>query len=226
MPCWRSHARRLKRARRAWSRSPGCRCSSPGRPARRGRRRHAGRGLEGGVAVGGRRRVEVYAPQPCEEMLALAAEPPRGAIAIQRRAWQADDLRRRSHRRRRLRQRRRGGAFRRRRPRRGRPGQRHRQAGVLRLLVRRHRQPLAAGHRHLDRRRRAGVRPGDPRQARSVDPARLRAVGRGRAALAQRRQGVRPVVQRPAPVLADSSPRMRSRDPDSEPEDVRLRSRC
>src|SRR5436190_9372638 len=36
--------------------------------------------------------VEVYAPQPCEELLALAADPPRGAIAVQHRAWQADDL--------------------------------------------------------------------------------------------------------------------------------------
>ena len=96
-------------------------------------------------------------------------------------------LSRRRHRGRRLRRRRRGGAFRRRRARRGRAGQRHRQAGVLRLLVRRHRQPLAAGDRHLDRRRGAGVRPGDPRQARSADPARLRALGRGGAALAAAR---------------------------------------
>ena len=68
-----------------------------------------------------------------------------------------------------------------------RAGQRHRQADVLRLLLRRHRQPLAARDRHLDRRRGAGVRPGDPRQARSADPARLRALGRGRAPLAARR---------------------------------------
>ena len=82
--------------------------------------------------------------------------------------------------------RRRGGAFRRRGARRRRAGQCHRQAGVLRLLLRRHRQPLAAGDRHLDRRRCAGVRPGDPRQARSADPARLRALGRSRAPLARR----------------------------------------
>ncbi len=49
------------------------------------------------------------------------------------------------------------------------------------------RQPLAARHRHLDRRRGAGVRPDDPGQARSDDPARLRALGRGRPALAARR---------------------------------------
>ena len=37
--------------------------------------------------------VEVYAPEPCEEMLALAAEPPRGTIVIHRRAWTLDDIR-------------------------------------------------------------------------------------------------------------------------------------
>ena len=63
-----------------------------GTPRRR-RRRHAGRGVEGGVALGGGRAVEVYAAEPCEEMLALAADPPRGAIVIHRRAWPADDIR-------------------------------------------------------------------------------------------------------------------------------------
>ncbi len=72
-------------------------------------------------------------------------------------------------------------------PRRRRAGQRHRQAEVLRLRLRRHRQPLAAGDRHFHRRRGAGVRPGDPRQARSADPARLRALGRSGAALAASR---------------------------------------
>ncbi len=37
--------------------------------------------------------VEVYAAEPCEELLALAADPPRGAIFIHRRAWRADDIR-------------------------------------------------------------------------------------------------------------------------------------
>ena len=149
---------------------------------------NAGRGLEGRVALrrrrGGRR---LCAPSRARSCCALAADPPRGSIAIHRRAWDADDFAA-------LRiaigacdDRRRGRALRRRRARRRRPGQRHRQAGVLRLLVRRHRQPLAAGDRHLDRRRGAGVRPGDPRQARSADPARLCALGGGRAALAQRR---------------------------------------
>ena len=62
-----------------------------------------------------------------------------------------------------------------------------RQAGVLRLQLRRDRQPLAAGHRHLDRRRRAGIRPGDPRQARGADPARLCALGARRRGTGARR---------------------------------------
>jgi len=37
--------------------------------------------------------VEVYASEPCEELLALAADPPRGAICIHRRAWRVDDIR-------------------------------------------------------------------------------------------------------------------------------------
>src|SRR5436853_7830890 len=37
--------------------------------------------------------VEVYAWEPCEELLALAAEPPRGSIVIHRRAWTIDDIR-------------------------------------------------------------------------------------------------------------------------------------
>src|SRR5437868_2436479 len=37
--------------------------------------------------------VEVYAAEPCEELLPLAAEPPRGTIFIHRRAWYVDDIR-------------------------------------------------------------------------------------------------------------------------------------
>jgi uroporphyrin-III C-methyltransferase/precorrin-2 dehydrogenase/sirohydrochlorin ferrochelatase len=37
--------------------------------------------------------VEAYASEPCEELLALAAEPPRGRIFIHRRAWIIDDIR-------------------------------------------------------------------------------------------------------------------------------------
>src|SRR5690349_4566654 len=36
--------------------------------------------------------VEVYASAPCEELLALAAEPLRGTILILRRTWSVDDL--------------------------------------------------------------------------------------------------------------------------------------
>src|SRR5437762_733934 len=36
--------------------------------------------------------VEVLATSPSEEMLAVAADPPRGAIVIHRRAWSPDDL--------------------------------------------------------------------------------------------------------------------------------------
>jgi len=37
-------------------------------------------------------RVEVFAPEPGEELLALAAAPPHGAIVVQPRAWRADDF--------------------------------------------------------------------------------------------------------------------------------------
>src|SRR4051794_17644943 len=36
--------------------------------------------------------VEVYAADPCEELSALAAEPPRGSVFIHRRAWYIDDM--------------------------------------------------------------------------------------------------------------------------------------
>ena len=36
--------------------------------------------------------VTVYAGEPCDELLSLAADPPRGAILIERREWQANDL--------------------------------------------------------------------------------------------------------------------------------------
>ena len=37
--------------------------------------------------------VEVYASEPCEELLALAANPRRGTIFVHRRAWCVDDIR-------------------------------------------------------------------------------------------------------------------------------------
>jgi uroporphyrin-III C-methyltransferase/precorrin-2 dehydrogenase/sirohydrochlorin ferrochelatase len=36
--------------------------------------------------------VDVYAPNPCEELLALAADPPRGPVVLHDRGWQAADL--------------------------------------------------------------------------------------------------------------------------------------
>src|SRR5665213_4431568 len=36
--------------------------------------------------------VEVYAPEPCEEMQAIAATPPRGTVAIHRRGWEPTDM--------------------------------------------------------------------------------------------------------------------------------------
>ena len=36
--------------------------------------------------------VEVYATEPCAELLSLAADPPRGRISIRRRSWRADDI--------------------------------------------------------------------------------------------------------------------------------------
>jgi uroporphyrin-III C-methyltransferase / precorrin-2 dehydrogenase / sirohydrochlorin ferrochelatase len=37
-------------------------------------------------------RVDVYAPSVCEELLAIAAHPPRGVVAVHRRKWTARDL--------------------------------------------------------------------------------------------------------------------------------------
>ena len=36
--------------------------------------------------------VDVYAVDPCDELLQLATDPPRGTIAIDRRDWTAEDL--------------------------------------------------------------------------------------------------------------------------------------
>ena len=132
--------------------------------------------------------VEVYAAEPCEELRRARGRPaarrdrrstaapgrPTTSPARPSRSVRCDDDDE-------------AARFRRCGTRRGRAGQRHRQAGVLRLLLRRDRQPLAVGDRHLDRRRGSGVRPGDPRQDRGADPARLRALGRGGAALARGR---------------------------------------
>ena len=62
--------------------------------------------------------------------------------------------------------------------------QRHRPTGVLRLLVRIDRRALAAGHRRLDRRRGAGVRPGGAFARRGDRPRDFARLGRGGARLA------------------------------------------
>ena len=135
-------------------------------------------------------------------MLQIAGDPPRGGIAIHRRGWTADDLH--------------GAAiaigafeddegaaaF----------AAAARAAGVPVNVIDKpafcdfafgaivNRSPL--GDRHFDRRRRAGVRAGDPRQARSAAAEGLRRLGRGGRALARGGEGLRPVVRRPAQVLA------------------------
>ena len=72
-----------------------------------------------------------------------------------------------------------------------RAGQRDRQARLLHLPVRRHRQPLAAGRRHLDRWRGAHLRPGHPLAHRGADPLGLRPLGHRRQAMARRSQAAR-----------------------------------
>ena len=122
-------------------------------------------------------RVDVFSPIRSESLDALAAAPPVGVVIVHERAWTpadfagtslavaecADDGER--------------GIVCRRRARSRRAGQRHRSAGLLRFLVRRHRQSLAARHRHFHRRRRAGIRPSDPREDRSLDPEGLCPLG-------------------------------------------------
>ena len=168
--------------------------------------------VAGGGTVGG---VEGRAPfrrrRACRSVRARAR---RGRARTRRRAARrcgrraraglaAGRLRRRCACRRRVRRRRRSGAFCRRRAPSRRAGQRHRPAGILRFRLRRHRQPLAAGDRHFDRRRRPGVRPGDPRQDRGPDPERLRTLGGSRAHMASARPGAGAVVPRPAKFLGE-----------------------
>ncbi len=123
--------------------------------------------------------VEVFAPQPCEELL-------RDRAAIRRRfgrdfstAMARGDARWSSrspsaHSTTRARPR----AFIAAGTRRRRAVQRHRQAGILRFLFRRHRQPFADGGRDLDRRRGAGIRASDPQPHRGDAAGGLCALGR------------------------------------------------
>ena len=127
--------------------------------------------------------------RPCDELLCSSpANPPRGAIAINRRGWSAEDFKgaaiavgafendeearqfasaARAH---------------------GVPVNVDRQAGVLRFLVRRHRQSFAAGDRNIDRRCCPGVSrrrsaPSSKRCCRTGLPAWAAAAARWRSAV-------------------------------------------
>ena len=194
-------ASRPRRARRAWTISRGCRCSSRSRASGSSSQAAVPERLEGRAAVGRRRAGRRLCRRARPTTFAdIAAHAPRGPVSVHARAWQPPIS-----------------------PARRSPSaalthdadaarfaQAARSAGVpvnvidkpqvLRLCIRRDRQSLAAGDRHFDRRRSAGVRPGDPGQARSAAAARLCGLGGGRATLARGGQGFRPFV-RSAPAL-------------------------
>ena len=158
----------------------------PQRQAGGGGRRHRGGRLEGRAARRRRRHVDVYAPAA---ILRRDGKPrsTEHRIVHHGHGWDpacldgaavafadAETMTRQ----RRLRGR---GACRRR------ACQRHRQAGFLPFPVRLHRQPLAGGGRHLDRRRRAHSRPGDPPPHRDAAAAfACRLGGAGAATVASR----------------------------------------
>ena len=205
----RARASRLKQRRRAlaplatlpvfldpcrqarWS-SPAAPMPRPGRPS---------------CCRGRRARDGVSRPTCPAEMASCAGAASRPRSRVHRAPGAG-----RPHRRRDRDRRRRGGAeasaFAASRPRRRRAGQRHRQAGLLRFPVRRHRQPLACRDRHLDRRRGAGLRPGHPRQHRDAAArrpcalgaggARWRAVGQARSLPSARRRALLGALHRRA----------------------------
>src|ERR1700674_3776988 len=117
--------------------------------------------------------VEEFAPQPAEELLALAAEPPGGPIVVHRRPWDAADFS--------------GAAL---------------AVGGCTDDDEAARFAAAARDRHLDRRRCPGVRHGAPRQARGPHSPRLCAVGCGGPELAGCAATLGSVLCGAAPVLA------------------------
>ena len=132
--------------------------------------------------------VEVFAEDICEALVALADEPPGGAVTLYRRPWTSLDLKDAAIA---------IGAFDNDENDAGTFAAAARAAGVpvnvvdkpalLRFLLRLHRQSFSLSYWHLHRRRRAGVRAGDPRQAGSVAAAGFRRLGGRRRALARRR---------------------------------------
>ena len=148
--------------------------------------------------------VNVYASEMSDDMRQLAADVSRGAITLHRTQLVVRKISPgAADRGRRVRRRRGGGRVCGGRARCRRAGQRDRQAGVLRFFLRRHRQSLAAGHRNFDRRRGAGLCPGDPRQARGAAAERLRGLGRRCRALARCAEACRAVFRGAAQILAD-----------------------
>ncbi len=154
--------------------------------------------------------VEVRDPDPCAEMEALAADPPGGAVDLERRPWSPECFA--------------GAALVV--GRRGRRAQRppafsmrHAHAACpvnvidrpayLHLPVRRHRQPLAAGGRHLDGWRGADLRPGHPLAHRGAAARRLHALGCRRQAMARRSQEARPGTARRGGASGSGSRRWR-----------------
>ena len=190
-----------------------------GTPRRR-RRRQRGGGLEGRAALrGGRHGRGVGRPDPCAEHGGACRQRRRTAQSMLRRAVvEGADLRWRGARRRRV-------PLTRTKP----PASMAAACGagvpvnvidrpaLLHVPVRRHRQPLAAGRRHLDGRRRAGVRPGDPLAHRGAAARRLRALGRRRAGVAGGDCRPEPGSGRAAAVLGGGSPPCALRAPDRAP---------
>ena len=130
--------------------------------------------------------VEVWAADPCaRDGGAGRRRRPAVASSCSAESWSRSRFRRRRAGGRRCRGRGRGASHVRGRAAGGCARQRHRQAGVLQLPVRRRGQPLAAGRGHLNRRRGAGIRPGHPLAHRGAAARGLRALGRGRQGVAR-----------------------------------------
>lgn len=145
-------------------------------------------------------RVDVYAKEISAELHAVAAAPLDRSASAPVARGRSENRRRR---RRCVCRRSRRDSLRRSCARGRRSAQRHRQTGILRLRLRRHCRPLAPGHWDLHRRGRAGLRPGDPGQARNAAAQGLCGLGRGR----RRDRAADRGVFRPAAAPASSATR-------------------